>query len=232
MTDKLKVGYVIGNGLSRKDFDLHKLDGCVTVGCNYLYKDYSPTYLVAIDRHVENSPVFAIEKLVAKNGTKKNPRKWKFVTQIYNEKWWWMAVEGVPVICEQFLNNGFCHNSGMYGALLLSQVQKFDIVYLIGMDFFRPVEGGINDIYGGSYESHPGFVKVWNHMFSGAPLKKLAGTVDKEGQPEFTVSNLIETKFVRVGPIADSDREYYKTEHPLLECIDSFDDMPIVCTDL
>ena len=95
------------------------------------------------------------------------------------------------------------------------------------MDFFRPTEDGVNDIYGGNYESSDGFIKVWNHMFAGAPLKKLTGEVDKNGQPTFTTSNLIDTKFIRVGPIAYADKEYYAKEHPLLECIESFEDMPI-----
>ena len=61
--DELKVGYVIGNGLSREGFDLKKLKKCVTVGCNSIHKDFLPTYLVAIDRHMEDNPCTEIEKL-------------------------------------------------------------------------------------------------------------------------------------------------------------------------
>ena len=229
-----KTGYVIGNGLSRKGFDLKKLDDCVTVGCNSLYKDYSPSYLVAIDRNMIDSPVEAIEKLVAKKRTKKNPRKWKYITQMFvpfksgaDKGFWWMSEEGEPLIEEVKLNRGFCHNTGMYGALLLSQVKKFETIYLIGIDFFRPTPDGVNDIYGGSFESDPGLIKVWNHMFAGAPSKSLTGEVDKDGNPEFKTENLINTKFIRVGPIEDVDREFYNTEFQNLEFIEDFADMPI-----
>mgnify|MGYP003149779602 CR=1 FL=1 len=42
--------FIIGNGLSRKDFNLNRLvgQGC-TFGCNALYRDFTPDYLVAID---------------------------------------------------------------------------------------------------------------------------------------------------------------------------------------
>ncbi len=228
-----KVGYVIGNGTSRKGFDLKKLNKCVTVGCNGIYKDYSPTYLVAIDRNMKKSPCDAIEKIINKKSIFKKSRKWKYVTREFepfksgsDKGVWWMTVEGEKQIEEEWLNRGFCHNSGMFGALLLSQVQNLDVVYLIGIDFFRPTTGGVNDVYGGSFESDPGLVKVWNHMFEGSPLNRLTGNKDEDGQPELELEYLIETKFIRVGPIEESDKEYYKNEHPLLECI-GFDDMPI-----
>ena len=44
--------FIIGNGLSRKDFDLTKLDNEITFGCNALYRDYNPTWLVAIDEKI------------------------------------------------------------------------------------------------------------------------------------------------------------------------------------
>lgn len=42
---------VIGNGTSRKKFDLKKLSGdkFVTFGCNAIYKEFKPNYVVAID---------------------------------------------------------------------------------------------------------------------------------------------------------------------------------------
>lgn len=43
--------FVIGNGLSRKDIDLSKLDG-LTIGCNALYRDFTPDLLCALDAGV------------------------------------------------------------------------------------------------------------------------------------------------------------------------------------
>ena len=43
--------FIIGNGPSRKEFDLNKLKDKGTVfGCNALYRDFKPDYLVAIDK--------------------------------------------------------------------------------------------------------------------------------------------------------------------------------------
>lgn len=45
-----KVAFVLGNGTSRKDLDLSKLKQNGTVyGCNAIYRDYLPDYLVAVD---------------------------------------------------------------------------------------------------------------------------------------------------------------------------------------
>lgn len=42
---------VIGNGISRKDFDLTRLDKYETVGCNALYRDYPQVkFLCAVDQ--------------------------------------------------------------------------------------------------------------------------------------------------------------------------------------
>ena len=42
---------IIGNGPSRKNYILKNIEG-MTFGCNQIYKEYQPTFLVAQDRHV------------------------------------------------------------------------------------------------------------------------------------------------------------------------------------
>lgn len=44
-----KDAYIIGNGESRKDFDLYSLPQD-TYGCNALYRDYAPDFLFVVDR--------------------------------------------------------------------------------------------------------------------------------------------------------------------------------------
>ena len=44
----MAIAYIIGNGPSRKQIALEKLDG-VTFGCNALYRDFSPDYLIGGD---------------------------------------------------------------------------------------------------------------------------------------------------------------------------------------
>lgn len=46
----MKTAFVIGNGESRKNFDLTLLKGKgIIVGCNALYRDFTPDILVAVD---------------------------------------------------------------------------------------------------------------------------------------------------------------------------------------
>ena len=40
--------FIIGNGVSRKSIDLERLNG-ITYGCNAIYRDFTPDYLVAVD---------------------------------------------------------------------------------------------------------------------------------------------------------------------------------------
>lgn len=45
--------FLIGNGSSRKNFDLERLRGKGTIiGCNALYRDFSPDLLIAIDAKI------------------------------------------------------------------------------------------------------------------------------------------------------------------------------------
>ncbi len=47
--------FLIGNGLSRKGFDLRSIKNRgVIVGCNNLYKDFAPDILVATDHPIMN----------------------------------------------------------------------------------------------------------------------------------------------------------------------------------
>lgn len=61
------VAYIIGNGLSRQGFDLDILRGKgTTFGCNALYRDWMPDYLVAIDDAITDEINSAIDKGILK----------------------------------------------------------------------------------------------------------------------------------------------------------------------
>lgn len=59
--------FIIGNGRSREGFDLERLSEETTFGCNALYRDWWPTYLVAIDdkiiQEIEESN-FPLERFI------------------------------------------------------------------------------------------------------------------------------------------------------------------------
>lgn len=68
MKNVLKTAYIIGNGSSREQQDLSNLKGKGKIfGCNALYRDFDPDYLVAIDtaiiEEIENSN-FPKEKFI------------------------------------------------------------------------------------------------------------------------------------------------------------------------
>ena len=49
------VAFVIGNGTSRKPINLHKLKPFGEIyGCNALYREFDPDYLVAVDTKMIN----------------------------------------------------------------------------------------------------------------------------------------------------------------------------------
>ena len=48
-----KPAFIIGNGQSRQEFDLKSLRGKgTTYGCNAVYRDFTPDYLVSLDRNI------------------------------------------------------------------------------------------------------------------------------------------------------------------------------------
>ena len=59
-----KVAWIIGNGPSRQQVKLNKLEG-TTFGCNALYRDFKPDYLVSGDAGV-------IKEICTKGYPKKN----------------------------------------------------------------------------------------------------------------------------------------------------------------
>jgi len=66
-----KPAFIIGNGQTRQGFNLETLRGKgTTYGCNAVYRDFIPDYLVSLDRHIsqeiaenydlENRPAYSI----------------------------------------------------------------------------------------------------------------------------------------------------------------------------
>ena len=48
----MKAAFIICNGASRKGFDLDRLKPYPTFGCNALYREWEPTWLVSIDEGI------------------------------------------------------------------------------------------------------------------------------------------------------------------------------------
>ena len=196
------IGFAIGNGLSRLGFDLERLKGKgVTVGCNWLYKDFDADYIVFLDHHM----ITHMANLEDKN--------FKPLTRWRDDetKEMWLSCEGEKVRPLVQINQGRNNNSGIMATCFLSEVLQLDEVYLIGMDFFLDVynedktEIVQNDVYLGKFRRSEGYHRVWNNIATNNP----------------------QTKFYRVGPIADADRDFYTNYLSGYKLIESFEDMPI-----
>jgi hypothetical protein len=171
-------GVVIGNGISRRGFDLNQLTG-ITLGCNSLYKHYKPDYLVAIDT-VIRAEIEALGKT-----------PWKWVSRKFDKNAVvWITEDDKPVVLRSKLNGGLNNNSGVLAAAYAAEILEIKELYLLGIDFFRPVPDKSNDMYGPSTFGTPALTTCWNRLIERNP----------------------QTKFIRVGPIHERDLDYYTKE--------------------
>lgn len=197
---KPEIGIVIGNGSSRRGYDLTRLDGLgLTVGCNYVYHDYTPDYVVAIDDYIVDD---------IKEHLRQNPAPdWKFMCRTYLDgRFWWLCADGdngqVRVCRFATINHRLNQDTGLLGAYFLANTMQIETVYLIGIDFYQQVPDEINDIYHENLPEKPGIERAWNVLVNDHP----------------------KTRFVRVGKIHDEHREYFSRLKGI-EFLESFDDM-------
>ena len=191
----MTIGFVIGNGTSRAGFNLKWLrDRGVTIGCNYLYRDFDPDYLVALD-------IAMIEEITAYRAAHDTRAKFLSRRMSHGERW------GMKLLCNgeeiydlKNLNAGLINNSGLLATAFLAEILKIDTIYMLGIDFFRRVPGGINDIYSGEIAYSSGLLPAWNML---------------------TERNQ-KTDFIRVGEIIPSDEEFYMTQLYGFSLIETF----------
>ena len=119
--------FIIGNGTSRKSFDLESLRGKGTIfGCNALYRDFTPDYLVAIDDGIISEINYAIDIEECKV-----PRL-RFIVPAWNECF------------EETTGNR--SNAGM-NAMLEAIKMGAKEVYCLGFDFLIDSEISVANIY-------------------------------------------------------------------------------------
>jgi hypothetical protein len=122
--------YIIGNGLSRSEFDLEKLRGKGTIfGCNALYRDFTPDYLVAIDDKIISEINHAID-----TGNCGVPQS-NFIVPSWNE-------------CFE-ATTGRRSNAGM-NAMLEAIKLGHDEIYCLGFDFLIDDEISVKNVYDGT----------------------------------------------------------------------------------
>jgi len=115
------IACIIGNGPSRLQFDLHCINATMTTyGCNALYRDFMPNYLISMD--------YNMVKEILDN---KIHHQTSFYTQHDNrvDK---LQTEGEPI--NFFWGMNETNDSGN-SALRLALEHKHDTVYMIGFDY-------------------------------------------------------------------------------------------------
>jgi hypothetical protein len=115
--------FIIGNGESRRNFDLNDIKGVAPIyGCNALYRDFSPDWLVAVDEGV-------IDEINSSNFPKES-------TLFPRSK----AEEYEPADMHPGRNRYPRNNSGMY-AMQRAIEKDHTVLLCLGFDFL------INDSY-------------------------------------------------------------------------------------
>jgi len=127
MTDS--IAFVLGNGTSRSSIDLNKIKDFGTVyGCNALYREFSPDYLIAVDSKM----IFEI----AKSGYQNQNQVWTNPNKLYKN------FENL-----NYFNPSKGWSSGPTALWMASQHQHKKI-YILGFDY-KGLDNGkkINNIY-------------------------------------------------------------------------------------
>ncbi len=128
--EEKEKAFVVGNGLSRKKFDLNKIKNKGKVfGCNALYRDFPVDYLIAFD-----------DRMVSELITYKFDRT-KLIVPIPEERY-------EPAI---FNPHRPRENAGMV-AMREAIKRDHDQLYLLGMDFLLEDYGAnVNNVYDGTH---------------------------------------------------------------------------------
>ena len=117
----MNIACVIGNGPSRKELDLHCINATMTTyGCNALYRDFMPNYLISMD--------YNMVKEILDN---KVHHQTSFHTQ-HDNRIDELQQKGEPI---NFFWGFTETNDSGNSALRLALKSKHDIVYMIGFDY-------------------------------------------------------------------------------------------------
>ena len=157
-----KTAFVLGNGTSRKSINLEQLKTKGTIyGCNALYRDFDPDFLVAVD----------VKMILEINQAKYQHRHpvWTNPNRAYDK------MNGL-----NFFNPSKGWSSGPTALHLASEHQN-NVIYIIGFDY-QGIEDKINNIYA----STPNYKKSHERAtFYGNWLKQTCITCEKFSEKRY-----------------------------------------------
>ena len=153
---------LIGNGESRRGFDLSPLKNFSTViGCNAIFRDYVTEYLVCVDKHMcqqaansvgKNTTIFTRDKWVSQFA------HWPNVRQLPN----------LPYSGDKRQDDPFHWGTGPYAGVL-GLTFKPKAIFMLGFDLHPIEKGKVNNLYhnteGYQYIKRPVDPSYWIYQF-------------------------------------------------------------------
>jgi len=138
-----KTAFVLGNGTSRKSIDLNQLKEYGTVyGCNALYREFEPDYLVAVDTKM----ILEINKA----GYQHDHSVWTNRNRAYDK------MNGF-----NFFQSSKGWSSGPT-ALHLASEHKNNEIYILGFDY-TGIDNKLNNIYANTFNYKKSHEKATYH---------------------------------------------------------------------
>ena len=125
------VAFVLGNGQSRLNLNLNELKTQGTIyGCNALYREFEPDFLVAVDTKMVNE--------IIASGYHKNHSVWTNPNK--------------GITSKSNINLFSPHKGWSSGptALWMACQQKFTHIYIFGFDY-QGIEGKVNNVYADTF---------------------------------------------------------------------------------
>lgn len=123
--------FVLGNGKSRLNFNLDNLKSFGTIyGCNALYRDFTPDYLIAVDAKMINE--------IIKTDYHKKHQVWTNRNKLIND-----------IDSLNFFPQHRGWSSGP-SALWLACLNEHTTIHIIGFDFYG-INGLVNNVYAGTF---------------------------------------------------------------------------------
>ena len=152
---------IIGNGESRRGFDISPLkDFSTVVGCNALYRDYMLEYVVCCDKHMCQEAA----NTVSKNTTIFTRERW------FRQFQFWPNVKRLPELPyagDNRKDDPFHWGTGPYAGVVASTF-KPKAIFMLGFDLYDR-EKKINNMYTGThgytYIKRPVDPSYWIYQF-------------------------------------------------------------------
>ena len=133
---------VIGNGTSRLDYDIDKIEG-IKYGCNAIYRDHMTDYLICKDKNMCDE---ILGSGCWKDRTVIMQTRWRNDSEIqeaYKKIMWWRDIIGTNDYTD-------CGSVALWIAAKHASQFGDNVVAMYGMDFDDPNSNKINNVYNGS----------------------------------------------------------------------------------